>query len=218
MYLLDDLLYFPDPLEAPAHGLAAIGGDLEVERLLLAYRSGFFPWYNDGEPICWWSPDPRMVFNLNLDAPMRITKSLAQSRRNKGYVIKENTCFERVMRACMSVPRSDQDGTWINEDMVKAYVNLHEMGHAKSLEVFSNDELVGGLYGVDLPDHGIFCGESMFSQATDASKIALWCLVEQLQEKNYQLIDAQVYNDHLASLGAVEMDRNKFIECLHRRY
>jgi leucyl/phenylalanyl-tRNA--protein transferase len=214
MILLDHQITFPDPHEAPDHGLAAIGGDLSVERLLLAYRSGFFPWYSDGEPICWWSPDPRMVFDLQSDTPMRITKSLRQSERNKGYEIRENTCFKEVIQHCRQVARGDQDGTWINDDIVEAYHALHLLGHAKSIEVFKGDQLVGGLYGVDMVGKGIFCGESMFSLASDASKIALWYLIGKLQDLDYRLIDAQVYNDHLSSLGAVEMDRAVFLQHL----
>lgn len=214
MYLLDDSLFFPDPNVAPDHGLAAIGGDLSIERLLLAYNSGYFPWYNDGEPICWWSPDPRMVFDLKADQPMRITKSMRQSKRNRGYEIRENTCFTDVMKHCGTVKRNDQDGTWINEEMLDAYSKLHELGHAKSVEVFKDNELVGGLYGIDVPDKKIFCGESMFSLATDASKIAFMFLVEKLQQLDYHLIDAQVYNDHLDRLGGVEMDREVFLSYL----
>lgn len=214
MYLLDNSLIFPDPSTAPDHGLAAIGGDLRKKRLLLAYNSGFFPWYNDGEPICWWSPNPRMVFDLKATHPMRITKSMRQSKRNRGYEVREDTCFTTVMKYCGTLPRNDQDGTWINDDMLEAYARLHESGHAKSIEVFKDNELVGGLYGIDLKDKEIFCGESMFSLATDASKVAFMYLVEKLQALNYRIIDAQVYNDHLDSLGAVEIDREVFLSYL----
>lgn len=214
MQILTSELKFPDPATTQAHGLLAIGGDLSVERLLLAYRSGIFPWYNDGEPICWWSPDPRMIFDLKSAVPMKISKSLKQSRRNRGYVVKENTCFEKVMRACMNVPRNDHGGTWINEEMVAAYTRLHHEGYAKSIEVFKDNDLVGGLYGIDLAAQDIFCGESMFSTQTDASKIALWHLTEKLQRLYYRAIDAQLYNDHLASLGAIEIDREIFLSYL----
>lgn len=214
MFLLNKQLIFPDPKTSAAHGMLAIGGDLSVERLLLAYNSGIFPWYNDGEPICWWSPDPRMVFDLQSEAPMKVSKSLKQSRRNRNYEVRENTCFEAVMRNCMNVPRAGQMGTWINEEMIAAYVKMHQLGHAKSVEVFQHDQLVGGLYGMDLTQHGIFCGESMFSISTDASKVALLYLTEKLKEKDYKFIDAQLYNDHLASLGAVEIDRAVFLSYL----
>jgi len=204
MHLLDDRLLFPDPITAPDHGLLAIGGDLSVDRLLLAYRSGIFPWYNDGEPICWWSPDPRMVFDLRTDQPLKITKSMRQSQRNKGYEIRENTCFIEVMNNCALSPRTDQDGTWINDEMLEAYSRLHELGHVKSVEVFKNDELVGGLYGMDLPERKIFCGESMFSIATDASK----------KLRSYSYCDALVicwftiylsYKKHFCICGKVKL-------------
>ena len=205
---------FPDPHTAPDHGLLAVGGDLETKTLLDAYNKGIFPWYNEDEPICWWSPDPRMVFDLTTDQPMKVSKSLRQSKRNRGYDLKMNTCFEKVMRSCAHVSRKGETGTWINEHLIAAYSKLHDLGHAKSVEVFKDGLLVGGLYGVDLPKKGIFCGESMFSTATDASKIALWYLIEKLQKKSYRLIDAQIYNDHLASLGAVTMDREVFLSYL----
>ncbi|WOI22533.1 leucyl/phenylalanyl-tRNA--protein transferase [Nonlabens ulvanivorans] len=214
MQTLDHNLIFPHPSSAPDHGLLAIGGDLSVERLLLAYQSGIFPWYSDGDPICWWSPDPRMVFDLQSDEPMRVTKSLKQSQRNKGYIIKENTCFTEVMHHCALVKRQDETGTWINDDFISSYSRLHELGHAKSIEVFKEDVLVGGLYGIDLPEKKIFCGESMFTLATDASKIALLHLVKSLKSKDYHFIDAQLYNDHLHSLGAIEIDREVFLSYL----
>ncbi|WP_194851415.1 leucyl/phenylalanyl-tRNA--protein transferase [Nonlabens antarcticus] len=214
MQILNHQLLFPDPSTAAVHGMLAIGGDLSVERLVLAYNSGIFPWYNDGDPICWWSPDPRMIFDLQIESSMKVSKSLRQSRRNRGYEIRENTCFETIMRNCMENPRSDQMGTWISEELVQAYTNLHELGYAKSIEVFKDEVLIGGLYGIDLPQHGIFCGESMFSIKTDASKLALWHLVEKLKLQNYRCIDAQLYNDHLASLGAIEIDREVFLSYL----
>lgn len=214
MIELDQRIIFPPVALAQPYGLLAIGGDLSIKRLLLAYNSGIFPWYNDGEPICWWSPDPRMVFNLRSKEPMKISKSLRQSKRNKGYILKENTCFKEVMLHCANVSRNGESGTWINDDLIAAYSTLHELGHAKSVEVFLDGTLVGGLYGIDLPHKKIFCGESMFSLATDASKIGLWYLVEKLQSQNYILLDAQLYNEHLNSLGAVTMDRNVFMQHL----
>jgi leucyl/phenylalanyl-tRNA--protein transferase len=216
IHFLDRDSDFPDARLTDDHGMLAVGGDLSTDRLLNAYRSGIFPWYNDGEPICWWSPDPRMVFDLRSDTPMRLSKSLKQSRRNRGYEIRKNTCFETVMTHCAHAVRNGEIGTWINEELILAFTKLHHLGHAQSIEVFKNDELIGGLYGIDLPEIGIFCGESMFAKATDASKIALWHLVEELQSKNYKLIDAQVYNEHLASLGAVEMDREVFLSYLNK--
>lgn len=214
MIQLNDSLKFPHVSLAQPYGLLAIGGDLSVQRLMLAYNSGIFPWYNDGDPICWWSPDPRMVFNLNSEQPMKISKSLRQSKRNKGYEIRENTCFATVMNHCGTVSRNGELGTWINSDMLEAYVKLHELGHAKSIEVFLDNKLVGGLYGIDLPHKKVFCGESMFALATDASKIALWYLIKKLQAQHYHIIDAQIYNDHLNSLGAVEIKREDFMEII----
>lgn len=214
MHILTDAIHFPSPNLADAHGLLAIGGDLSCDRLTLAYHMGIFPWYSDGDPICWWSPDPRMVFDLKSPYPMKISKSLRQSKRNRGYKVIENQNFEKVMRACMNTPRKEDGGTWINEAMIDAYLNLHHQGLAKSIEVYQNEQLVGGLYGIDLQSKGIFCGESMFSHKTDASKIALWHLVQTLQDKNYTFIDAQLYNDHLDSLGAIEIDRQVFLSHL----
>ncbi|AZQ42982.1 leucyl/phenylalanyl-tRNA--protein transferase [Nonlabens ponticola] len=214
MQLLTQELSFPDPHTADAHGLLAIGGDLSVERLLLAYNNGIFPWYDDNDPICWWSPDPRMVFDLRKDQPMKVSKSLRQSGRNRNYRITMNQSFIRVMTCCMNVSRNGDLGTWINDDLIAAYTQLHELGHAASVEVWLDKELVGGLYGVDLKEQGVFCGESMFAKATDASKLALWHLVKTLKQKDYQLIDAQLYNDHLHSLGAVTMDREVFLSFL----
>ena len=214
MHILNEQLIFPHPSAAPDHGLLAIGGDLSIERLLLAYRSGIFPWYSDDEPICWWSPDPRMVFDLSLEQPMRVSKSLRQSKRNRGYEVRENTCFTEVMQQCAQVKRKHEDGTWINNDFIQSYGKLHTLGHAKSVEVFKEGVLVGGLYGMDLPEKGIFCGESMFALATDASKIALIHLVNTLKAKNYKFIDAQIYNDHLHSLGAIEIERAVFLSYL----
>jgi len=212
--ILNHKLIFPHPNAAPDHGLLAIGGDLSIDRLLLAYRSGIFPWYSDGDPICWWSPNPRMVFNLSHKQPMRVTKSLRQSMRNRNYIIRENTCFTDVISNCAQIKRQHEDGTWINDDFITAYSQLHHLGHAKSIEIFKDNILVGGLYGIDLPEKGVFCGESMFALATDASKIALHYLVNKLKEKNYKLIDAQMHNDHLESLGAVEIDRELFLSHL----
>ncbi len=206
---------FPHPRHADSHGLLAVGGDLSIKRLLDAYHSGIFPWYSENDPICWWSPDPRMVFDLRSDQPMKISKSLKQSKRTQDYQLRENTCFEQVIRNCADIPRNGETGTWINEELIIAYLKLHQLGHAKSVEVFKDNDLVGGLYGIDLPEHGVFCGESMFSKSNDASKIALWYLVDKLCQEDYRLIDAQVYNDHLASIGAITVDREVFLSYLN---
>lgn len=205
----------PDPIEIDhSTGLVAIGGDLKTERLKDAYNRGMFPWYSDGEPIGWWSPDPRMVFDLYSEQPMKISKSLRQSIRNRGYEVRWDTDFVEVLKHCAEVPRKDQAGTWLTDEMRSAYLQLYEEGFVKCVSVYKDDELIGGLYGVDLVEKGVFCGESMFSLQRDASKIALAYLVDRLRERNYKLIDAQVYNDHLASLGAVEISKAEFLEVL----
>lgn len=205
---------FPDPSKTGDNGLVAIGGDLSIERLSLAYRSGIFPWFSEGEIIQWYSPNPRMVFDLEQKHPLRITKSMKQSAKNRGYHIEENTQFQAVITACANHRRNYESGTWITSTMIKAYCQLHEIGLAKSIEVYLQHELIGGLYGIDLPEYGIFCGESMFSKARDASKVALMYLAQQLKAKQYKLIDAQMYTDHLESLGGKEIHRDEFLAYL----
>lgn len=209
MYLLDERLLFPEVTHADKEGLLAIGGDLSPERLLLAYKNGIFPWFNEGSPILWWSPDPRMVL---FPEEVKISKSMKQLIKKKPFRITWNTRFKEVLHQCSTIDRKDQDGTWITADMKKAYMQLHKMGVAKSLEVWEDDKLVGGLYGIDLGQ--VFCGESMFSKVSNASKYAFIHLAQVLNEKGYQLIDCQVYNSHLASLGAREISRNKFMDLL----
>ena len=213
LHFLDKSLRFPDSTEARADGLLAVGGDLNPQRLLLAYRSGIFPWFSDGDPPLWWCPDPRMVL---FPAEFKRSKSLRKSIRTGGFSITQNSQFEAVIRACAEAPRPDQLGTWITEEMVQAYVELHRMGHAHSVEVWYHDELVGGLYGIDLPEFKVFCGESMFSKRTDASKVGFSFLVASLLEQNYKLIDCQLYTDHLASLGAREIARQDFLGYLKK--
>lgn len=190
-------------------GLLAFGGDLQPERLMLAYRSGIFPWYNTGEPIIWYSPEERMVL---FPEELHISKSMHQLMRNTHFRITWNTAFEEVIYNCQRSPRKDQMGTWITEDMRKAYIELHKLGFAKSVEVWDDKELVGGLYGIDLGH--VFCGESMFSKVSNSSKLAFIHLVQELQKNNYKLIDCQVYNPHLASLGAREIGRDEFMGIL----
>lgn len=213
LHFLDKSLRFPDPIQARTDGLLAVGGDLSPQRLLLAYRSGIFPWFSDGDPPLWWCPDPRMVL---FPAEFKRSKSLRKSIRTGGFSITQNSRFEAVIRACAEAPRPDQLGTWITEEMIQAYVELHQMGHAHSLEVWYQDELVGGLYGIDLPEFNVFCGESMFSERTDASKVGFSFLVASLLEQNYKLIDCQMYTDHLASLGAREIARQDFLGYLKK--
>jgi len=190
------------------NGLLAVGGNLSTNRLLDAYRQGIFPWFNPSEPILWWSPDPRMVL---VPSQFKISRSLSKVLRNNEYQIRTNTAFEQVMRAC-ATPRDEQDGTWINDDMVNAYCTLHKLGYAHSVETWINNKLVGGLYGVSLGR--IFYGESMFSHTSNASKIALAHLAKQLERWQFGMIDCQMSTPHLASLGAHEMPRKDFLNKL----
>jgi leucyl/phenylalanyl-tRNA--protein transferase len=209
MYLLDDDLWFPDVSESDPDGLLAIGGDLSAERLILAYRSGIFPWFNEGDPVVWWSPDPRMVL---FPEEVIVSKSMRNVLRKEMFTITYNTAFREVISECSRIPRQGQNGTWITDDMIAAYVKLHEMGFARSVEVWMEGKLVGGLYGIDLGH--IFCGESMFSKATNASKAAFIYLCRKLNAEGYRLLDCQIYNDHLASLGAREIPRADFMSLL----
>ena len=187
------------------NGLLAAGGELTPERLVDAYRQGIFPWYSQDQPLLWWSPDPRMVL---FPAELRLTRSLKKRLRRRDYEIRADTCFERVMRACAG-PRHGQEGTWITEEMVTAYCALHAQGLAHSVETWMNGELAGGLYGIALGR--MFYGESMFSRATDASKVALAGLVEALRARGFPLIDCQMRTPLLASLGAREIPRRAFL-------
>lgn len=219
MVLLGKEIIFPNVKNASIEGVVAIGGDLSPKRLILAYKSGIFPWYNQGEPIIWYSPNPRMVL---FPKDLKISKSMRKILVDNTFEITFNQNFEEVISNCKTIKRNDQGGTWITDAMQKAYIKLHELGVAKSVEVWQNKQLVGGLYGIDLPcqpaDLGnIFCGESMFSKVSNASKVAFIYLVKKLEKENYKLIDCQVYNNHLASLGAVEISRKKFINFLKEK-
>ena len=207
MIWLSDKIEFPPYELATPDGVLALGGDLSSERLIHAYSKGVFPWFNEGEPIVWYSPPERMVLFPN---ELRVSKSMQQVLRKGDFEITENTVFEEVIFNCKNAKRKDQDGTWITNDMEKAYINLHKKGIAKSIEIWQNKKLVGGLYGIDL-GNGVFCGESMFSKVNNMSKVAFVYLA---QKENYKLIDCQVYNDHLSSLGAREIDRADFLEFL----
>lgn len=211
MQFLTRKIWFPDVSEASPEGLLAMGGDLSVERLLAAYRSGIFPWYSEGEPILWWSPDPRMVL---FPQELKISKSLSKTIKSGKFRVTMNTQFEEVVKRCARTPRKDQSGTWITEEMREAYAELHQKGHAVSVEVWLEEELVGGLYGVDLPELKIFCGESMFSKVSDASKVGFCHLISELQKKEYRLIDCQIYTEHLERLGAREIPREAFLDFL----
>lgn len=208
--LLDEsYIYFPPVDDAHESGILAIGGDLSLERLTLAYQSGIFPWFSDGEPITWWAPDQRMVLFFD---ELKITKSMRNILNRNIFKVTFNHCFRDVINACQNVDRGNQEGTWITDEMLMAYCDLYERGIAKSVEVWQDDKLVGGLYGVDCGN--IFCGESMFSYVSNASKVAFIYLSQYLQANNYKLLDCQVYNDHLASLGAREISRDEFMSYL----
>lgn len=208
MYVLDETLWFPDPNTADENGIVAIGGDLSPERVLLAYMQGIFPWFSEDEPILWWSPDPRMVL---YPMAFKISKSLKKTLRTTSYTVTFNTAFAAVLNACATIPRNGQEGTWITTEMKETYLELHRQNIAMSVEVWDEDTLIAGLYGIDLPNNKLFCGESMFSKKTDASKIAFAHLVAWVLKQNYRLIDCQMYTSHLESLGAREVDREVFL-------
>lgn len=209
MYYLTAVLFFPPVSQANRDGILAIGGDLSSERLQLAYKSGIFPWFEQGEPIMWWSPNPRMVLFLD---ELVISKSMRSILNRNIFTVTFNQNFRDVISNCQNIKRDGQNGTWITNDMIEAYCKLHELGIAKSVEVWQNEKLVGGLYGIDLGH--VFCGESMFSLVSNASKVAFIALVNQLKTANYKLLDCQVYNPHLESLGCREIDRTDFMEIL----
>ncbi|MEC4050204.1 leucyl/phenylalanyl-tRNA--protein transferase [Flavobacterium sp. SUN046] len=206
MYFLSKELFFPPVERASFDGVLAIGGDLSVARLLLAYKSGIFPWFNEDEPIMWWAPPKRMVVNPQ---DYKVSKSLRNIINRNIFEVTINRNFDAVIANCQNIYRKDQDGTWISDDIIKSYTKLHQMGKAMSFEVWQNGELVGGLYGVDLGH--VFCGESMFSRVPNASKVAFAKLVEYLKEHHYKLLDCQVHNDHLEKLGAFEISRELFM-------
>ena len=210
LYQLDpDYFGFPDPNEAEPEGIIAIGGDLKPERLLNAYASGIFPWYNPGEEILWWSLDPRMVLFID---DFRYSKSLRRVVKSGKYEVRIDTNFRQVIILCAVIQREDQDGTWITDEMMEAYCRLHELGFAHSFETYYEGELVGGLYGVSLGQ--FFFGESMFHTMTDASKVAFVRLVEFCRDNHFLLIDAQQETPHLASLGAKPIPRQEFLKIL----
>lgn len=200
-------MFFPDPSQASIEGVLALGGDLSTERLLLAYKSGIFPWFDDEEPLFWWSPDPRFVL---FPKQLKVSKSMKQVLRNSDFEVTVNKDFEAVIDHCSKIKRDGQKGTWITANMKSAYIKLHELGHAKSVEVWLENELVGGLYGIDV-NNGVFCGESMFSLVSNASKVGF---ITFIQNSDYKLIDCQVHTNHLESLGARDISREAFLEFL----
>ena len=209
VYILGDDIVFPDPNESEDTGLLAVGGDLRPERLLLAYSSGIFPWYSEDDPILWFSPDPRLIFELTDYKPGRTLKKLINSNR---YEVRIDTDFESVIRQCAKVPRTGQSGTWITDEMISAYMKLYELGYAHSFETYENEKLVGGLYGVSLGK--AFFGESMFHIRKDASKIAFHFLIEKCRQLNFSFIDSQVPNEHMKQMGCVEISRGYFLNRL----
>lgn len=209
LHVLTAALSFPEVNQADKFGLLAVGGDLSPERLLLAYRSGIFPWFEDSEPILWWSPKNRMVLYPN---ELVISKSMRNVINRDLFKVTFNESFREVIINCQQSKRKGQKGTWITDDMVEAYCRLHVMGYAKSVEVWQNGSLVGGLYGIDLGH--VFCGESMFSKVSNASKMAFVALSKRLELQHYQLLDCQLHNAHLESLGCREIPRDDFMKVL----
>jgi len=198
---------FPNPRDAGKEGLLAWGGDLSPKRLLCAYTLGIFPWFNEGDPILWWSPDPRAILYPN---DMKLSKSLRQSI--KRFDIRYDTCFEAVMRLCLETRLKEGKKSWISEALIEAFCALHDEGFAHSVECYQEGELVGGLYGLYIGD--VFCGESMFSTVRDASKVALFGLCQKMIAVNGRLIDCQLPTEHLKSLGAIEMSREDFLDTI----
>ena len=209
MYRLTDALLFPSPEQASAEGIVAVGGDLQPERVMLAYRKGIFPWFESDDFLLWWSPDPRMVL---FPDRLKVSKSMRTVLRKKQFEVTFNKAFDQVVEACAKVKRFGQNGTWITPGLMEVYSTLHTQGHAHSVEVWEEGSLVGGLYGIDLGT--LFCGESMFSKSSNASKVALIYLVKELKKNKYELIDCQVPTQHLASMGAEPISRTEFLTFL----
>jgi len=200
-------LSFPNPIDASPEGIVAYGGDLSPSRLMLGYRNGIFPWYSVGDPILWWSPNPRLILELG---DFKLHRSLR--KKISQFEIRFDTAFSQVIRECSKIPRRNQKGSWIVPEMIEAYEVLHALGYAHSVEAYQEGLLVGGLYGVSVGK--VFCGESMFASVSDASKVALAVLVENLKKQGYEFIDCQVPTEHLKSLGAIEVSRETFLERL----
>mgnify|MGYP000058908456 CR=1 FL=1 len=207
VYQLDKRLWFPEEDEYEEHGVVAVGGDLSIPRLILAYQMGIFPWYNPDEPITWWSPEKRMVLKPN---EVKISKSSRNLLNRNIFEIKFDTAFEEVLNQCQNIKRKDQDGTWLNEDLKASILDLHKLGLAHSVECWKEGKLVGGLYGISLGK--MFFGESMFSKESNASKMAFIGLCQKLESLNFNLLDCQIYNAHLESLGAYEIERSRFLK------
>lgn len=207
-YLSEELI-FPSAEHTTHKGIVAIGGDLSPERLILAYKNGIFPWYNEGDPIIWWSLDPRMVL---FPTKLKVSKSMRPLFNQEKFRVTFNQDFSRVIQECKDIYRPGQGGTWISQDMMYAYINLHQLGWAKSVEVWENGQLIGGLYGVQVGK--VFCGESMFAHKTNASKFGFISLVKKLQVEGVELIDCQQETEHLRSLGAESISKSDFLQRL----
>lgn len=204
--LSEDIISFPKPELANEDGLLAVGGDLSPARLILAYQNGIFPWFSEESPILWYAPHKRFVL---FPEKLKISKTMLKFLKTNNFKVTYDTAFPEVIQACATISRDDELGTWITNDMEKAYIQLFELGYAHSVEVWENDQLVGGLYGVEM--NSVFCGESMFSKVSNASKLALISLC---QNHKYKLIDCQVHSDHLESLGAEFISTNQFVDYL----
>lgn len=211
VFHLSDELVFPPTEMAQKDGLLAVGGDLTQARLFLAYKSGIFPWYSEEHPILWWSPNPRFVLFPN---DLKVSRSMRQVIRNKGFEVSVNKAFSTVISLCQKLPRKGQDGTWITPELKAAFEDFHKAGWAHSVEVWQNNKLVGGLYGVGMGN--VFFGESMFTRVSNASKVGFIWMVETLKQKGFQLIDCQVYTNHLESLGATNISRAQFEALLEK--
>ncbi len=212
MYILTSTLFFPPIEYSDEDGFLAVGGDLSIERLMLAYKSGIFPWYNPGDPILWFAPKQRFVL---FPEDIKISKSMRKILIKKRFSVTVNTAFEAVITACQTIPRQGQDGTWITSDMLQAYMAMHISGYAHSIEVWEDGLLVGGLYGVDV-NNGIFAGESMFAKVSNASKVALIYLATTFSVNKYRLIDCQMHTSHLESMGAKYINRETFTNFLNK--
>lgn len=212
LFRLSERLEFPPAWLARSDGLLCIGGDLSFKRILLAYKNGIFPWFSNTEPILWWSPNPRLVL---FPEDIHISRSLKKNIKQKQFEIRVNTAFEKTINACAQPRKIDSgSGTWLVEEMIDAYIELHHLGYAHSIEAWQDNRLVGGLYGICIG--GIFFGESMFSNQKNASKVALVTLVNLLKKNNFDLIDCQVTTDHLLSMGATEISRNDYLDIINK--
>lgn len=211
MVFLTKDLWFPPAAQTHESGILAVGGDLSVERLMLAYESGIFPWFNEDDPLLWWCPDERMVL---FPEKLHVAKSMRPLLNKNAFHITFNKAFEEVILSCSKVKRKGQKGTWLNQEMISAYLQLHDKGFAHSVEAWQNGQLLGGLYGIYLEKYAMFCGESMFSKVSNASKYAFIKMVYHYQKKGVKLIDCQVYTQHLERLGAELIPRDNFLNYL----